>query len=67
LDFGELEAPWRTFSPLWRGWLGLFGARTDLLARRAELAALFEESHEESTSGGMAAILRLSHPRIVGT
>src|ERR1700752_1183633 len=63
LDFGELEGPWRALSPVWRGWLSAFGARTDLLARRAELAALFEESSTVTAAGGMAAILRLARPR----
>ncbi len=63
LDFGELKEPWRAFSPAWRGWLTLFGARTDLLARRDALAALFEESRVETTAAGMAAILRLARPR----
>jgi S-adenosylmethionine-diacylgycerolhomoserine-N-methlytransferase len=62
LDFGELEGSWRAFSPAWRGWLTLFGARTDLLARGDALSALFHESHAETAAGGMAAILRLARP-----
>jgi S-adenosylmethionine-diacylgycerolhomoserine-N-methlytransferase len=62
LDFGELEGGRRVFSPLWRGWLGGFGARTDLLARRAELSTLFEECSAATAAGGMAAMLRLARP-----
>ncbi len=63
LDFGELQGGWRAFSPLWRGWLGAFGARTDLATLRAALAPLFTEVRFQRAAGGMAAILRLRGPR----